>query len=939
MAGRASRRLPGVRFVAAPPPIDPLPRMDIAILVGFAAEGPLHVPVAVESAAEHGAVFGEDAVVAWDEQRQEPVLAHLGPAVRAFFRNGGRRAWVIRVAGSEASANQFAVSALLRGGPGNTLVPALARARSAGSWSDGLTVGTALLARRALQAKVGRFSPPAIDVTVDAGTELVAGDLLRITFRDAGLVWMVPVVSLARPSASPKDAAPLAPGHPRVFRAWAEGDASFWFRSGPPSAPVPDDLVADVFAGETVARSIVVTDGPTWKDDEARLVLKAKLAEAPVEGAFLRVDLGTEELWMPVRRVRLDGAGGDETIEVSGPGLRYQKAPPSSAVLAALLAQEPVVERLRLDLWARLGDAPPVRLSDLGLGRAHPRFWGALPSDEQLYRDRLADLLPRGAQLTDEHWAELWQAASGVRFPLAGDGRPMAEASCYLPVGMAFTPEAFLGVVNPEIAPVRDGLAKAPASPGALGEAVAFDDIFLDGSLSSEPLSTLLATADFLRDQSPDARPLRGIHAALAIDEATILAAPDLVHRRWHVGPRAVAEDVVGKAEPAPSRARGAFADCRLPLDAPVLVHPVVVDETGTFTLRWTGALDAGEGHVPGERFVVEESASASFASAVVIYDRVEPEVTIRGRSPGAWYYRVRIENAAGAGPWSAWVEVQVTRAVLAVVEDAGSYDVGPLVRAQAAMLRMCAARGDLFALLSLPEHHREAEAVAHPVHLAAELAAEATTALGYGALYHPWLVCRDDVSGTPVRRAPADGAIAGVFARRALARGAWVAPANEPLAAVVALTPSIGRDAFQALQDAQVNLVRQAPGGFLTLAEDTLSTEADFVPIHVRRLLILLRRAALDLGATYVFEPNGGALHRMVQRGFEGLLGQLYARGAFSGRTADAAFQVVAGASAGAMDAGCFSVDLRVAPAAALRFLTVRLVQTGERSQVTEVR
>ena len=49
MAARTARRLPGFRFEAQPPPLaEVLPRMDVPVLVGFAAAGPLHVPVPVE---------------------------------------------------------------------------------------------------------------------------------------------------------------------------------------------------------------------------------------------------------------------------------------------------------------------------------------------------------------------------------------------------------------------------------------------------------------------------------------------------------------------------------------------------------------------------------------------------------------------------------------------------------------------------------------------------------------------------------------------------------------------------------------------------------------------------------------------------------------------------------------------------------------------------
>src|ERR1051325_8797814 len=97
-AARVSR-LPGFRFETQAPALpEVLPRMDIAVFVGFAASGPLQIPVAIESEAQFAAIFGADAPLAWDLSRGEPHYAYLGPAVRAFFRNNGTRCWVIRVA-------------------------------------------------------------------------------------------------------------------------------------------------------------------------------------------------------------------------------------------------------------------------------------------------------------------------------------------------------------------------------------------------------------------------------------------------------------------------------------------------------------------------------------------------------------------------------------------------------------------------------------------------------------------------------------------------------------------------------------------------------------------------------------------------------------------------------------------------------------------------
>nr|MBA3891158.1 phage tail sheath protein [Gemmatimonadaceae bacterium] len=109
-----SRRLPGVAFEATlPAPARVLPRMDIAGFVGFAAAGPINVPVVVEDGAEFAAIFGEDAPLAWDAERGEPAYAQLAPAVRAFFRNGGRRAWIVRVAASSAQRSLLPVPGLV----------------------------------------------------------------------------------------------------------------------------------------------------------------------------------------------------------------------------------------------------------------------------------------------------------------------------------------------------------------------------------------------------------------------------------------------------------------------------------------------------------------------------------------------------------------------------------------------------------------------------------------------------------------------------------------------------------------------------------------------------------------------------------------------------------------------------------------------------------
>jgi phage tail sheath protein FI len=103
----------------------------------------------------------------------------------------------------------------------------------------------------------------------------------------------------------------------------------------------------------------------------------------------------------------------------------------------------------------------------------------------------------------------------------------------------------------------------------------------------------------------------------------------------------------------------------------------------------------------------------------------------------------------------------------------------------------------------------------------------------------------------------------------------------------------------------------------------------------------MLLRREALKRGAHYVFEPNGPALRRLVQHAFEDVLNQLFVRGAFAGETRATSYQVVTDASINtpqSVELGRFRVDLKVAPSVPMSFVTVRLVQTGERGVATEL-
>ncbi|HEY3496566.1 MAG TPA: hypothetical protein VGK73_17830, partial [Polyangiaceae bacterium] len=181
-----------MRFEAVTPAVaEALPRMDVAAFVGFAASGPIDVPVAVEDIADFHAIFGEDARIAWDAQRGELVSANLAPCVRAFFRNGGVRCWVVRVArrpnepgaGPFARVNRFRLAGVQHWVPGTEeLRDAFVEARSEGSWSDALSVGVSLESKSVVLHRSDREFRSLV-LSTGGGDRVLPGDLVRISFR------------------------------------------------------------------------------------------------------------------------------------------------------------------------------------------------------------------------------------------------------------------------------------------------------------------------------------------------------------------------------------------------------------------------------------------------------------------------------------------------------------------------------------------------------------------------------------------------------------------------------------------------------------------------------------------------------------------------------------------------------------------------------------
>jgi len=793
----------GVRILDDPSPSgDGMPVMDVPVFVGFAARGPLHRPVALDSAAAYAAVFGGglDLVQAGSDP-SERLVAHLPPAVHAFFAGGGRRCHVIRVAAASASAARFTVPGLRmarRSGGQWRFRSVRLRADSVGAWAD----------RLALSARVRSQA-------LHAGDVLAAGDVLRARHRDRpGVVAWRSVPAVAPLGASP-----------------AEG----WITPDLPESVEP--LAPDT-----------VIDPATW-----------------------------------------------------------------------------LIERVQVDLALREPGQSTRHLEACGLaaGAWHLPWWAA---DADGRYDA-------GAPLTG--------------WPLAGlcPHAPAAEWML-LPTGMT---EEFA-----DWAPARIGGRHAIERDGlAVFDASLFVDPDWNDRLRGRPL---MNWADDIRFFGSAPRRLRGLHGALGRDdacatEASWVVVPDAVHPGWHTTgqPPVRHVTVTTLADPVCTCAPTTFDGCAPPPPAPpqaprigflpeASALPAVLAADELFELR----LRADPADAGAEQVVeVQRAAQPDFSDAQGIAKAAPAQVLSLRFPAGAWWLRARAHRGGLTGEWSTVAELDVRAAgwrALQGTPDEPAIDAATPVNA--ALLTLCAASREHFALLAMPQHWDRAAIDRHIHALRDEAAAvdtaEASSAASFAALHHPWLQQRDD--DDRLRTHPPTGALMGLLARRSRTHGAWGAPGADPLPTAVALAAEVqGAELLEALG---ANPLVLRTDGIAAVRSQTLSLDADWTALGVRRLFMLLRRLCRREGQRFVFEPNDLTLRRGLERSFDALLQRLMQRGAFRGADAKSSYLLKTAAGADAMreiERGECSLLIQVAPSRPLRFLTLHLRRSGEQLLIEE--
>jgi uncharacterized protein len=251
-----------------------------------------------------------------------------------------------------------------------------------------------------------------------------------------------------------------------------------------------------------------------------------------------------------------------------------------------------------------------------------------------------------------------------------------------------------------------------------------------------------------------------------------------------------------------------------------------------------------------------------------------------------------------------------------------------------------------LVAALPLPTHANvPARALAWPLAIVSERDLPAAgqsmldeAQLGSAALQLAWPWIETPIARTmPEGVAGADGALAGVLARNALARGAFRSAAGLELTTVTRTLPSLARgDVERGLPDGRADwlgdrlcLVGGRPGGFVLMSDATMAADRARRAGGVARLIGIVMRAARWLGQDLLFEASGPLLWTRVRRELDEFLTGLWQLGALDGAAPAKAFTVRCDASTMSqadLDAGRVVATIELAPAQPVERITVTL-------------
>ncbi len=206
-----------------------------------------------------------------------------------------------------------------------------------------------------------------------------------------------------------------------------------------------------------------------------------------------------------------------------------------------------------------------------------------------------------------------------------------------------------------------------------------------------------------------------------------------------------------------------------------------------------------------------------------------------------------------------------------------------------------------------------------------------------YAAFYYPWIVTSDPRSGAR-KLVPPGGHVLGVYARSDTERGVFKAPANEIVRGALALEFDINDNMQDDLNPKGVNAVRSFPGrGIRVWGARTITSNALWKYVSVRRLFIFLERSVYEGTQWVVFEPNDDRLWARVIDTIRLFLRAQWRLGALFGRTEQEAFFITCDRTTMSQDDilnGRLICEIGIAPVRPAEFVIFRIFQNTAEAQ-----
>jgi phage tail sheath protein FI len=206
-----------------------------------------------------------------------------------------------------------------------------------------------------------------------------------------------------------------------------------------------------------------------------------------------------------------------------------------------------------------------------------------------------------------------------------------------------------------------------------------------------------------------------------------------------------------------------------------------------------------------------------------------------------------------------------------------------------------------------------------------------------YAAFYYPWLLTSDPRTGAR-KLTPPGGHVLGVYARSDTERGVFKAPANEVVRGALSLEFDINDEIQDSLNPKGVNAIRSLPGrGIRVWGARTITSNALWKYVSVRRLFIFLERSIYEGTQWVVFEPNDDRLWARVIDTVRLFLRAQWRLGALFGRTEQEAFFITCDRTTMSQDDilnGRLICEIGIAPVRPAEFVIFRIFQHTAEAQ-----